>query len=310
MAVTATRQSAGIYRVTDGKTTKTINAKDSASAIAAFGKSSSSTPAKPKTPATPATPSIVPKVDYSNPNSVAEGQAKINQTIAKEDTRLANPNEVTDYGSKTVTYDANGNPTITTSLSGANKNLYEQQQETGTLGSQIAGNLLGNFNYNPNGVDTAYQDAAYSGLTRGLEDRYGRDKESKAQELVNRGIPQGSPQFQQEMDQLEQSYDQMRSSAQSQAYTQARTNYDQSFGNKIAWAQAGQGLGTVRDYTGQPYQSAQTSPVDITGIYNTSESAKQSKAQIAAQERIARSRAGGGGGGGGASTGGVPAVDI
>lgn len=281
---------------------------------------------------------IASNTDFNNINSVAGGQQTINNATAVNNTIRSNPNEVNPYGEKTVTYDANGKPTVTTRLTGGNEQLYNAQTSAGTLGSQVAGGLLQNFNYDPNSVNQKYgipevnqdyiqkyQDAAYNSLTRNLEKNYARDKEQKAQDLVNRGIPQGSQQFQDEMNKdVENRYAEQRLAAENQAYSaglgasqttfgmglqanqQANQNYNTSFGNRVAWGNQLNNMSAVRDVNGQPFQAAQTNAANLEGLYGTAVSKKIAEQQIAESKR--RAAAGGAGAGAGASN--QPAVDL
>ncbi len=298
------------------------------------------------TPTTKPTPAqglsdIAANTNFKDPNSVAAGQTEMNTGVATFNTRTANPNEVGPYGSKNITYDAEGRPTVTTELSGPNKALFEGQSQAGTLGSQVASGLLGNFNYDPSSVDAKYgipevnqdyinryQDAAYNALTRRLEQSYGKDKEAKAQELVNRGIPQGSQQFQDEMNRdIENRYADARESAANQAYSsglgaaqtystmglqanqQAMNNYNTMFGNRAGWANQLNNMAQVQNPNFQPFQGSQAQAANLEGIYGT-ESARRIQEE---QNRIARSRAaggGGGGGGGGQPASGQPTIDL
>jgi len=353
---TAVRLSPGLYRI-DGKT---YRGKTSAEAMAAYNAAQKKT-AKPAskpapTPGAPRQTPVAPlpenprgetieKTDFTKPKDVAETDVKIKKDIAVEDTRRANPNEVSDFGQKTVTYDpVTGQPTVTTKLVGENKALVEGQQKTGTIGTQVAGNLISNVgSYDPSGVNSQYaipqvndaymqryQQAAYDATTRNLEKRYAQEKEQKAQELVNRGIPQGSPQFQAEMNRdVEDRFNEQRQAAENNSYAgglnagqanfgmglqanqAANQNYNTSFGNKVAWGSQLNNIAQGQQAPNQAYTSAQTQGTDIAGIHNTTVGAKTAEEQIRAQKEIARinaSKRNSGGGGSGQSN--QPAVDL
>lgn len=322
------RVSPGVYRDSSGKLVKG-NPGSSAKP------SAKPKPAPRPVPKAQNSASIAKGINFNNPNSVAGGSQNLNNAVAQENTMRSNANEVGPYGSKNVTYDAQGRPTVTTELTGANKDLYEGQTKAGSMGAQVSQGLLQNFNYDPNSVNSQYaipqvndqymqryQNAAYNSLTRNLEKSYARDKEQKAQDLVNRGIPQGSKQFQDEMNMdVENRYNDQRLAAENQSYSAglgagqanfgmglqanqaANQNYNTSFGNRVAWGGQLNNMAQARDVNGQPFQAAQANAADVGGIYGTNSAAK-----IAAEQaRIARMRAAGGGGGGGSSD---PAVDL
>jgi hypothetical protein len=333
---TPKRLSPGVYEI-DGKT---YRGKTSAEAMAAYNAAQKKTTTSKtgggtkKTLPNTTVSNTAGKVNFSDPNSVASSDIKIKQEIANQDTIRANPNEISDFGEKTVTYDpVTGQPTITSRLTGTNKELVEGQQRSGSLGAQVAGNLIGNVgSYDPNSLNEKYgipqvndqymqryQDAAYNQLTRRLEQSYAKDKEAKAQELVNRGIPQGSQQFQDEMNRdVENRYADERSAAANQAYSaglgagksyfdmglsanqQANQNYNEGFGNRVLWGGQLNKMAEGQNAPGQEFQSAQTGQTDLGGIYGT-----RTAEQVAREQ--ARRRAAGGGG---AQPSNQPAVDL
>lgn len=335
---TAVRQSPGVYKI-DGKIYK---GKTSAEAMAAYNaankKTAAPAPKKTTTKTLPNTPvsNTAAKTNFADPNSVAASDVKIKQEIAEQDTIRQNPNFNSDFGSSTTTYDpVTGQPTVTSKLTGSNKALVEGQQEAGTIGARVAGNLVGNVgSYDPNTVNDKYgipqvndqymqryQDAAYKSLTRNLEKQYAQTKEQKAQELVNRGVPQGSKQFQDEMNRdVEDRFAEQRLAAENQSYSaglgagksyfdmglgankQANENYNTSFGNRVAWGGQLNTMAQGQAAPGQQFQGAQTQGTDVGGIYGT-----KTAQQIAAEQNRARMRAAGGGG---AGQGNQPAVDL
>ena len=336
---TAVRQSPGMYKI-DGKT---YRGKTEAEAMAAYNAANKKAGApKPgarqpsnKTLPNTAISNTASKVNFQDPNSVAAADAKIKAETAREDTVRQNPNFRSDFGESQVTYDENGQPTVTSRLTGTNKALVEGQQEAGTIGARVAGGLVSGVGaYDPNSVDQKYgipqvndqymqkyQNAAYNSLTRNLEKQYAQSKEQKAQELVNRGIPQGSKQFQDEMNRdVEDRFAEQRLAAENQSYSaglgagksyfdmglgankQAMENYNQGFGNRVAWGGQLNTMAQGQAAPGQQFQGTQTQGTDIGGIYGT-DTAKR----IADAQNRARMRAGGGGGG---QPSNQPAVDL
>lgn len=263
----------------------------------------------------------VGKTDFSDPNSVAKTDVQLKKDVATGDTVRANPNEIGPGYKKTVTYGPDGQPTVETELTGPNKELDDSQKKTGTIGSQVAGNLIGDVgSYDPNSVDSKYaiptvdsayqsryQQAAYDAMTRNLEKRYQQSKEEKAQELINQGIPMGSPQFNARMQsEVEDVFNEQRQAAENNSYASglnaantnfgmglqanqaAMNNYNTSFGNKVAWGGALNNMASPTQANTQPFQAAQTQPTDVTGIHGTTVGANMTQKQIDAQKEIAR----------------------
>lgn len=114
----------------------------------------------------------------------------------------------------------------------ADKNLIQNQTQTANTATTVANTILGNVGqYQPEQVSQQYQlpvidqnyiqqyqDNAYAALTRGLEDRYGQEREQMMQTLANRGIPIGSELYNNQMGQLDQRYDEQRLQARNQSY--------------------------------------------------------------------------------------------
>ncbi len=259
--------------------------------------------------------------NFSDPAKVAQAQTVENQKTAEQNIAANRVNETNAFGNRT--YNADGS--ITDNLSQGQQGLLNQQTQTGTLGSNVAGGLLGGLQgqgaYNaqqfnqfmPQGSDQARQqtyDATYGQLTRDLSKNKARDQQSLEQSLADRGIPIGSKQYNDQVQQFNQRYDDQEMSARNQAtltgnqafeqsFNQGQTNYQNQLGAynsnyNMPASIAGQlqGLGQVQAPTfGQGFVPIEQQGTNYGDIYGTSASARAAAAALAKQ--------GGGGGGGG-----------
>lgn len=104
-----------------------------------------------------------PPVNYQ---ASAQDQAAANITAAKQQAVLNNPNIVNPYGSQTVTYDQNGQPTVTQSLSPAEQQKLDAQNKVdlamsnlGVQGAANAQNILSTpFQYKGPDIQTSLGD--------------------------------------------------------------------------------------------------------------------------------------------------------
>lgn len=278
---------------------------------------------------------------FTDPKSVANLQQKEAQDTALYNAYLANPNQTNPFGSSTTSIDpVTGQVTYNSQFSGQNASLYNAEAGADTMGAQMAQSYLKglpqspydansvNDKYGIPQVDSEYQnrfnDAAYAGLTRGLEEQYAKAKDAKMQELVNRGIPQGSKQFQDELNMaVEEPFNTQRLQARNSSYqaglTAGNVNFEQglaanqqavsnlqsnyNMGTNLAGALTGMGQGYQAP--GTQYNATQKNAVDYSGFGQTAAQQDQANKDRASAERIARMNNArrGGGGGAPASTG-------
>lgn len=188
---------------------------------------------------------------------------------AEASNRLMNPNEVNPFGKKNITYDENGRPTVTTTLSDDQQKILDQGESLTQQGQQLAaGNLGGYSQYkaDTSGMgkfefatdDQARQrieQAIFDRLSRGMDTRHKNQSDQKAQDLYNRGIQfsnDPNSRYQQEMQAMQQGQQEERQSYQQQAVglggQEMQRNYDMSsgayntnLGGNIARNEAGMG---------------------------------------------------------------------
>lgn len=206
------------------------------------GTTTNSTPGQDTGTQIPTAVSDADKIDFTNPNSTVAGGLKINSDVTTQNTLQDNPTINSDAGTSTVVRNADGSYTRTDARTGANKALNDQQIQTGTLGSQVAGDIVGKAaTFDPNAAGAAnpipkinqdyitnYQNAAYQNLTQGLQDKRTQAVNDMQQTLANRGVGQGTDEYEKEMKAVTDEYDQQDAAAKAQAYQsglQAATTY-------------------------------------------------------------------------------------
>jgi hypothetical protein len=154
-------------------------------------------------PAAPAAPDYV---------GAANAQGAANIAAAKESAKLSNPNIISPYGNQLVSYDENGQPTVTQSLTPQAQETLNAQQKVqtslanlGQQGVQTAQNVMGTpFSFGGPQVQTALdtsnvakmpvnagttgQEAIMSRLNPSLA----RNRVSTETQLTNQGLRPGS----------------------------------------------------------------------------------------------------------------------
>lgn len=263
-----------------------------------------------------------PRVNYNDINSVVSAQQQENQRA----TQVSTPNVNTHLGSRQVTYGPDGQPIVSEKLSAPEQGLYDQrvqtQQQTNQLTDQIGQRVQqqGAFNPNanqpfqldPNGFQ-GMQDRVYGDATarfnRTMQPQFDRQTENLEQQLANRGIAPGSPQYTQMMNDLRNQQSGARENMMSTAYrdsigaaqgamnTQLAGN-QQVFGQNLASYQLPfQQYQSMLPYAGQyqapnlgQVQSINAPTTDIAGLgagmYGQDQQTARTNAQIAAQERM------------------------
>lgn len=261
------------------------------------------TAAAAPTPTTPPPAQIAPNaaerlpVDINDVNNVLAAQESANQ----EATRGSTPNVNTIGGSRQVTYDENGQPTVTETLSPEQKGLYDQRiqvlgsvnDQFQTFGRQVG--EQGQFNPQANNPfamnedframqDRVYQDTL-ARYERDSEGQIAQQKEALAQSLADKGIPLGSKRYRREMNRFEDNVRQSREDVRSRAFQDSIGAASTGFQNNLAGNQQafGQNL-TAYQLPFQRYQamagmagqydrpnlgavqSIQNRPVDYTGV--------------------------------------------
>lgn len=131
--------------------------------------------------------------------SAATQQSQQQQAMNQDALNQNRYNEVTPYGSREWTRDANGNWTSTTSLSPEQQAIYDQENALSQQYGQTAQSLLSNAQdrlSNPfefSGSDRQrVEDQIYGGMTSRLDDRFGRGEDQLRTRLTNQGITEGS----------------------------------------------------------------------------------------------------------------------
>jgi hypothetical protein len=132
-----------------------------------------------------------PPVNYQ---ASAQDQAAANVTAAKQQAVLNNPNIVNPYGSQTVTYDQNGQPTVTQSLSPAEQQKLDAQNKVdiamsnlGVQGAANAQNILSTpFAYKGPDIQTDF--GGYGDVQNTVDQQSKLDLSGVAKMPVNAGM--------------------------------------------------------------------------------------------------------------------------
>jgi hypothetical protein len=236
-------------------------------------------------------------LDINNVNDVLNAQESANL----EATRGSTPNITTTGGSRTVTYDENGQPQINEKLSPEQQALYQQRagimgdinNQFGQYGKQIQ--QQGQFDpraNNPFSLNTDFsgmQERVYGDTLaryeRDMNPQIEQEKQAMAQSLADRGIPLGSEVYTREMNRFEDNVRQSREDVRSRAYQDSIGAASSAFQNQMAGNQQvfGQNLtsyqmpfdryqglmGAAGQYDRPDLgavQSIQTRPVDYAGL--------------------------------------------
>lgn len=166
-----------------------------------------------------------------------------NKTITNNNATTSNP-----FGGSEVTFDANGNPVYTETLSENQGKILEGQENLTQTGLNNANNLMNNGTvggpFDPTLAQRAMdddliserqriEDEIYGKLSKNLERDRGRELESAEQTLFNKGIPfSADPEsrYQKELSVIQDRYDSRDESARSQATMQGGDEFLKQFG--------------------------------------------------------------------------------
>jgi hypothetical protein len=132
-----------------------------------------------------------PPTDYA---AAAQQQAAANITAAQQQAKLNNPNIVNPYGSQTVTYGADGQPTVTQSLSPAEQQKLDAQNKVdiamsnlGVQGAANAQNILSTpFQYKGPDIQTDF--GGYGDVQNTVDQQSKLDLSGVAKMPVNAGM--------------------------------------------------------------------------------------------------------------------------
>lgn len=236
------RVSPGKYK--DTKTGKIINSAtdpNKAAPAARSGGGGSSGGNKQK-------PILKPGTQINNASQATEAERAVQQQQAQDNLAINNPNQVNNFGSQEVTYDAQGRPTVTNKLSAGQQGIADSNDALSNMGRDLAkGNLQGSQlggAFNPNltaryGADSLeanrarVEDAVYKRLTKNVDYRQGLEKQDVEQQLANRGIPYSNDpnsQYQQQMKDFNDRYDSIRADAMNSAVVSGGDEYSRNVG--------------------------------------------------------------------------------
>lgn len=186
-------------------------------------------------------------------------ERKLEDFETQQQINYQNPDYVTALGSGRVTYDENGRPVYSETLSPEQQAILQSGQGLTQQGQRLASQGLSNYSaFAPGdyGAERArVEEAAFQALTRDLDENYTRDLENMEQTLSNRGIPLDptNPRYQQEREALDKRYDRARLEARQSAvnvggqelgaeYQRNLTTHQQGLSDISALQQQGTGL--------------------------------------------------------------------
>lgn len=239
----------------------------------------------------PSAPKAPPPI---NPTATAQSGLAYNQQAASSQQDLNAINQSNQYGSLNFQRDASGK------VIGANTQLSpEQQQILNTLqGNQMGiggteasaiNNTFGQYEGDPNLVGQAgsLTNQALAAQMPAWERFDAPARDQQRTQLINQGLQEGSPAYQQQMDKLIQQQDlnrgQWLANFQPQAFQEATTQYQLPLQNVAAMQQ----LSQPADFKSQLINTPQTNvaPVDYGSMAKTSqeEAFKNYQQQVARQ---------------------------
>ena len=278
------------------------------------------TPTNPPVAAGPATPDPTAKI-YT-PEEVAKAQSEWNTKTAQQQADINRINEVNPYGSSTYTKNADGTVTRNVNLSPAEQAKLDWQNSADTRVSGLIDNSLNQVAdawKNPLSFDdlgkmpgVGDNEAIRAKMEKDLVDRYTRDMQPQwdqqqqqfIQEMAQRGIPEGSEQFNKQMAAFQKQRDQGLMDITSQAIQGAGAEDTRLFNQNLASRQ--QMVGERTTQRAQPFSEASAlmgarqgvtnpqfaptpdvtvAPTDFTGAYQTYQTNQQKRADSAQQQQ-------------------------
>lgn len=221
-------------------------------------------------------------VSLGTPQDVINVGTQLGKNNTQIGNQLNNPNQINPFGSQTTTYDANGTPTVTQSLSQPNQQILGGVQQGSVTSNQVLQQLLGGFQSltgeagaNGPAPQSNYESAVFQQLTRDLDKNKAKDQEQLSQTLSNRGIPMGSQLYNDQMAELNKRYDDQFANARSQAVTQGTNT---ALGAIPTFSQTGQSgfmTPSFQGFQGQGYQG-----IDTQSLFNQLQNTNLSQQQL------------------------------
>ena len=186
-------------------------------------------------------------------------ERKVEDFETSQQLKYGNATNVGPTGTSRLTYDENGNPVYTESLSPEQQAILDAGQTLTQTGQGLAQQGLANYSsFAPGDYGderTRVEQAAFESLTRDLDENYARDLDSMEQTLANRGIPldPNNPRYQQEREALDKRYDRAKLEARQSAvsvggqelgaeYQRNLTTHQQGLSDISSLQQQGTGL--------------------------------------------------------------------
>ena len=266
-------------------------------------------------------------VNLSSPEKVLESEFK-----------FQNPNETSDYGSKRTIIGPDGRPSVEYTLSPEQKAILNKQQGT-ELGVQdafrssvdranvasaqpIDFSRLQNVDIQNDASRKAVEDAYLQRQNRLLEPEIEKVRNSQIQNLRDRGIPFGSPQWNEQVNNIDTQINRQREDLANNAILQGRGEAESMFNRQLQGRQ--QGISEIMTQRDRPLQEAGAFAGFRSGVTNPNFQpynapnvgaiADREDTQAFELDRMKRDQAftksmqrGGGGGGGGRGFGATPA---
>lgn len=185
-----------------------------------------------------------PPPDYA---SAATAQGAANVETAKQQGVMNNPNIISPYGNQNVTFDANGHPTVTQSLTPTAQGTLDAQQQVqrslanlGNQGVNTAQNVMNKpFSFGGPNVQTGLNTSGiaqmpvnagttgFDAIMSRLEPQMGRQQVSTETQLTNQGLRPGSEAWTNAMTDLHNQQNDQRTQAAA-----AGVNLDMSANNQ------------------------------------------------------------------------------
>jgi len=269
-------------------------------------------------------------------NAAIEGQFDTAKKTTITGNQLNNAQQKNAYGSQTITYDENGNPTVTQSLDPAEQQKLDQERGIETGANQQAQTQLGQLqqqwanplsydsqpqvNMDQEGFRQSWEDKMYGRQAQRLDKQYAQAADSFEQQMADRGIPVGSELYNNQKAQFEQNKADTYEGARVAAMQQSGQEAQRQFGNTLTARQQGisetnslrdrplneiGGLMALGSGVAQPqfqgFQGQQMANTDVAGTAlgyaNLGQNAADNSAARDVQLQAIAKRGGGGGGG-------------
>jgi len=262
---------------------------------------------KPRSTTPTATNGAGQNLDISDPNAVISAQQQENERAARESGQFNNPNIQGIGASRNITYDANGNPTVSVGLGSREQGLYDQAMSQYQQPFSFDGlpEIPKDFSADRQRVE----DELYNREAGRLNDQYAREDDNFQQQMANRGIPMGSELYTKLRSDFERNKADAYSGARQNAIQTAGAEEQRMLGNALQGRQQGIGerqyqrdlamnnlgslmkLGMGVNSQMQGYQGQAINPTDIGGLsqgyFGLGQEAKLAQEQMKNNRRIA-----------------------